>query len=733
MCVRKINNANLYIHYKVLCALILTLFLSFSSFSQNDSIYIDSTFLNKSKINELFDWKYKIGDDFNNLNSSLPYTHWKSEIYLEENENILEESSHQIIWFKKTLLVDSDLVNQQLFFLLGHNGASQIFIDGKYIISFGNPSSQAAEEIPYSPNHDPITFTFNKPGVHTILIRYSNHKYGILKTLFSYPSFGFHFYLGISDPSDSKVFYKHGIFTYGFLIVLGFLLALSVLHFLIYSFYKEQGSNLFYSLFTLSFASFILMHQIQNLSTTPTAIIISKYYVWRIFVLTFYVLLHLVYSIVYLQPPKKLIKYTNLIALVVFILIFLIPQINNFDLMYVVMVTSITASCTLIGIKISKAVKSKQEGVKIIGRGFLLFIYFAGAYFLASKLEVFKFNVDSIMGYVNFFLLAIGTLSIPVSMSIYLAYSFAKTNLNLKQKLQQVETLSAKTIEQERERQRMIESQKDELEIQVKVRTAEVVAQKEELGHKNKEIIDSINYAKRLQDAILPPQRIIDEYFPDNFLLYLPKDIVAGDFYWTHKKGDWNYIAAADSTGHGVPGAMVSIVCSNALAKAIEEFDVITTGEILDKTTGLVLETFSKSGEEIKDGMDISLLAVNSLTGKVMWSGAHNPLWRFNSLGIHEIKADKQPIGKSDHRKAFTTHELTIEKDTLYILMTDGYADQFGGSAGKKFKYKQLSDMLIESHKLPMKEIKKSLTERFLTWKNNLEQVDDVCIIGIRF
>lgn len=260
----------------------------------------------------------------------------------------------------------------------------------------------------------------------------------------------------------------------------------------------------------------------------------------------------------------------------------------------------------------------------------------------------------------------------------------------------------------------------------------EVEHQKELVDEKNKEITDSITYAKRLQEAILPPPDFLNKYLPNNFILYKPKDIVAGDFYWAEKINDLFFIAAADSTGHGVPGAMVSVVCSNALNRSVKEFKITETGKILDKTRELVLETFEKSANEVKDGMDISLLCVDHVSRKIYWSGANNPLWYIQDNQLQEIKANKQPIGKTDNPTPFTTHTLDYKEGTTFYLFTDGLADQFGGPKGKKFKYKQFADLLLENNNLPQEVLTKIIDQKFEEWRGPLEQVDDVCVIGIR-
>lgn len=260
-----------------------------------------------------------------------------------------------------------------------------------------------------------------------------------------------------------------------------------------------------------------------------------------------------------------------------------------------------------------------------------------------------------------------------------------------------------------------------------------IETQKTEVEMKSNEIRESITYARHLQIAILPPDDFLSTIFPQSFVLYLPKDIVAGDFYWVEQAGDWRFIAAADCTGHGVPGAMVSVVCSNALNRAVREFDLTQPGEILDRATTLVLETFARSDKRIMDGMDISLLAMNDRTQEIMWAGANNNLVYVTSAGeMFELQADKQPVGFSEARRKFTTHTLNSLPGTTFYLFTDGYADQFGGAAGKKYKYSQFRKSLvtISSQMLPAQ--RDTLLTNFLTWKNDLEQVDDVCVIGLR-
>lgn len=252
----------------------------------------------------------------------------------------------------------------------------------------------------------------------------------------------------------------------------------------------------------------------------------------------------------------------------------------------------------------------------------------------------------------------------------------------------------------------------------------------ESLHEKNTELLDSIHYAKRIQTAILPPDALIKTALPDSFILYKPKDIVAGDFYWLFQSDTTTYFAAADCTGHGVPGAMVSVICNSGLNRSVNEFGLSEPGEILDQTRDLVIQEFEKSDEDVMDGMDIALCALNGM--ELKYAGASNPLWIIRNGELLETKANKQPIGKYFNRTSFDTHTIALEKGDILYLFSDGYADQFGGEKGKKLKSSAFKKMLIDIHTKPMSHQKEALNTGFETWQGNHEQIDDVCVIGVR-
>ncbi len=293
--------------------------------------------------------------------------------------------------------------------------------------------------------------------------------------------------------------------------------------------------------------------------------------------------------------------------------------------------------------------------------------------------------------------------------------------------------LSDETANSMRKLQSKFDKEKAERETEIeRLRNVELKKAYEVIESKNKDIHDSITYAKRIQSAILAHEDEIRTHFEESFLIYKPKDIVAGDFYFFEATDSHVFYAAADCTGHGVPGALVSVVCANALSRSVKEFNLSDPGKVLDKTRELVLETFGKGATDVKDGMDISLIVKDINKKSYSWAGANNPLWYISKGQFCEITPNKQPIGLSDKPVPFTTHTVPLSVGDQFFLFTDGYADQFGGPRGKKFKYKQLGDIMLSGLSQPIDMQKSMLDSAFENWKGELEQVDDVCIIGVR-
>lgn len=284
---------------------------------------------------------------------------------------------------------------------------------------------------------------------------------------------------------------------------------------------------------------------------------------------------------------------------------------------------------------------------------------------------------------------------------------------------------------------RITSKQKDVIEKQkgvVEKQKNKVQEAHNQLEEKNREITDSIAYAKRIQSAILPPIKLVKEYLKDSFVFYKPKDVVAGDFYWLFSKANdgSTIFAAADCTGHGVPGAMVSVVCNSALNRAVKEFGLSDPGAILSKTRDLVIEEFEKSDEEVKDGMDIALCSLKGNTLK--YAGAYNPLWiiRKGASEVEEIKAHKQAIGLVENPTSFPTHTLELNLGDTFYIFSDGYVDQFGGEKGKKYKAPNFRKLLLSIQLKSLTQQHQIIDATFEDWKGDLEQIDDVCVLGVR-
>jgi ligand-binding sensor domain-containing protein/serine phosphatase RsbU (regulator of sigma subunit) len=269
------------------------------------------------------------------------------------------------------------------------------------------------------------------------------------------------------------------------------------------------------------------------------------------------------------------------------------------------------------------------------------------------------------------------------------------------------------------------------LEEKVKERTAEVVQKSMEIEEKNRDITASIRYAERIQRAMLPKE----DTFKDTFVLFLPKDIVSGDFYWMYDNGDWQFIAAVDCTGHGVPGAFMSIIGHNSLNKVVREYGLTRPAAIVDQLNIEVMKSLLQRHEKaINDGMDLVLIAFNKRKFTLEFAGAYNPLYVVRKGEVFVYKGDRFPIGMTtmDEKKNFTNQTVDIQPGDMVYMTSDGYADQFGSAEGKKYKSGNVKKLLSEIYHLPVQEQKERLEKEIMEWKGDLGQVDDIMFIGTR-
>jgi serine phosphatase RsbU (regulator of sigma subunit) len=278
------------------------------------------------------------------------------------------------------------------------------------------------------------------------------------------------------------------------------------------------------------------------------------------------------------------------------------------------------------------------------------------------------------------------------------------------------------------------------LEDKVIERTSEVVKQKDIIQEKQNEIVDSIHYARRIQSSVLPSNLYLNKNLPEHFVLFKPQSIVSGDFYWATRvlesadnekvSGERFYFMVCDSTGHGVPGAFMSLLNISFLNEAINEKKIKEPHEILNHVRKRLIKNISQDGAQ--DGMDGIVLCFDKVTGTITYSAAHNAPIIVRNNELIEFNADKMPIGKGIREDSFTIHQFDYKNGDMLYMYTDGYADQFGGPKGKKFKYKTLNNLLVEISNKPVLEQRQILNDTFDNWKGELEQIDDVCVVGIR-
>jgi serine phosphatase RsbU (regulator of sigma subunit) len=267
-------------------------------------------------------------------------------------------------------------------------------------------------------------------------------------------------------------------------------------------------------------------------------------------------------------------------------------------------------------------------------------------------------------------------------------------------------------------------------------KTNRILKSKNEIiQEKNKSITDSINYAKRLQNAILPSAETVNEILPEHFILYEPKDIVSGDFYWVSKHESKFMVAAIDCTGHGVPGALLSIVGHNAINQSVNEMGITKPSEVMDSMNTIIKKILHQDkGSDIRDGMDMALCTFDSSNNTLEYCGANNPIYIISEGKLNVIKASKLTVGslQEDVVSKPENHSIPMKKGESFYIFSDGYADQFGGKDNKKFKTSKMQELLVSLKDKAMPEQKRIIRETFISWRGSNEQVDDVLVIGVR-
>jgi len=316
-----------------------------------------------------------------------------------------------------------------------------------------------------------------------------------------------------------------------------------------------------------------------------------------------------------------------------------------------------------------------------------------------------------------------------IALSIYSYIKYHERQLIRKNRELEIKVLE-RTAEIRRQKS-VIEEKNMNLEIA----NIEINQQKDIIELKNRDITDSIRYAQRIQNALLPSYEMLKESFADSFILFKPRDIVSGDFYWVKKKNGEVIIVAADCTGHGVPGAFMSMLGISFLNEIVDKNNITEPGRILNLMREAVISSLRQwqVDSESRDGMDIALCKISYDQNKLLYAGANNPLWIIRNGEFSEHRADRMPIAIYDEMNEFTTHSINLQQGDSIYMFSDGYADQFGGPNGKKFKYKPFQELLISLQEKNMEEQKKILDKTIEEWQGDFEQIDDIIVVGLKY
>ncbi len=713
--------------------LLLLLFI-FSSAKLLHSHELPVDTINKEKLTKGYEldqgWLFSIHDsiEFSQLN----YDDIKWARHSEEKaENFLDSLFKQppfILWFRIHFLVDSTLHQKIVTLQFIVKDACEVYLDGKKLQSFGTLKTDNQQGVSgFTLKPIPIPLILNS-GEHLLAVRYSGFgkggdqrplQFDVIQTDTGFEATFSTIENTLADLADTS-----DVFIYAFFS--GIFITLSLFHLILFLFYRNNRINLYYSLFTfLLFIIFFGIYKITGGSDLYTTTLIGILEVASILSVPL-LFITLLYQIFY----KRILIYFWILgaALTTGLLLLIYSEMQNIGGL-LILVYILLSLVEILRVYII-AWRKKKEGAGIFLFGILippigtlglaLAAYILKAFGLESVSTVIGASLNSFFAYSML-------LSVSISMTIYLAKEFSRINLKLSGQLSEIKHLFQKTIFQENERKRILENQNIELEKKVEERTRE-------LALKNRDILDNLKYAQRIQSAILPETGLIFKTLKDSFILYRPKDIVSGDFYTFSQKNGKVVIAAADCTGHGVTGAFLSMIGISLLNQLVNEGGHTEPAQILNLLNTGIVSALKQKANDVSDGMDIAICSFDLNNKTLQFAGANRPLYIIRMGILEEVKPDKLAIGgfRLNTEASFSNHELTLSEGDSVFLFTDGFADQFGGEKGKKMLSKRLREELLSMKDLTMHEQGIKLTQYFDQWKGSNEQVDDVLLIGIK-
>ncbi|OJJ19118.1 hypothetical protein BKI52_20085 [marine bacterium AO1-C] len=732
-------------------------------------------------------WVYQKGDDPAWANPAHDDSKWQRlnpRLWLDS----LDKGAFEGIgWFRLHLEVPQDLRGQTVALQMFQRGASEVYLNGQLAHQYGVVSTDGSKEKKYNPFGEPVKLSLGKEKHQVLAIRYSSSNAIWLHTYLNRwaRTAGFHAYLAPMDQSiktvvDNRVF--DALINVG---RSGVLVALGLLHLFIFFYYPIQRANLYYALATLDLAiTFYINYLHQHTHAVDNVIWLNiASYTLTITIPLFF--LKFLYTLFYDKVPRYATIF--MVTGIINVLVMFFSWSGTFLLLH-------QGLCVLEAVRCGvMAVRKKRKGATIILAGIIGLIIFVPLGFIARFVfpglqELFSAHTIALLG-------NLGIMSVTGTVSIYLARDFAHTSNRLQKKLEEVQDLSEKNLAQEKEKQDILEQQKDKLEEQVKLRTHELEEQSELVREQNaeltnineeiaaqrdilqvktqelsvayKHITDSVQYAQRIQNAILGSESEILDNFADAFVFLKPKDIVSGDFYWyttTRKRtasmldednqgtvvptavslSTIKILIAADCTGHGVPGAFMTVMGSNLLDEIVNTGHTTMPDQILKELDRRVIKNLhiggnnsngqAKRTNRVNDGMDMSIIMLDETENKLYFAGAKNPLYFVRNGVLQNIKGSVFPIGSEQYKKKkeFSLHTIDVQKGDIFYMFSDGFQDQFGGPEGKKYMRKNFREFLLNISYLPMQEQKQRIENEFNNWRDTQSQTDDVLVMGFR-
>lgn len=759
-------------------------------------------------------WRYCAGDSGQWKNKEYDDAHWLRFVNTQlPVDSLPQDKWTGMAWFRLTFKVEEGLKNQVHALIINQTGASEIYLDGLLLQKFGKVGNTIEEEKPFISNDLPIAIHLDSADIHTLAIRFSNQQaHNQRKHLGnSFKYFGFEVFF--SQSMNDTVGYKlHALQTFfgNFNILGGIYLSLWGLHLLFFLFFQRDKVNVWFSLFTGVVASLLLLNYktFGWYDNTYIHIFLLNYgnIAAYLFIATY---LGFLYSVFYEKQPKHFHYLFAVITIIFFADLLLsfslikLPLGLRRTVRFIVLMVLLAESLRIIIV----AIRQKKPSAWIIGGG----VFILGLTII--PINVLQYQGVQLSMELRGSVLFIGLSSLPFSMAVYIARQNAKLNFSLLAQIEEVQQLSVKTLEQEKEKQTILSNQKAHLEEQVTERTqklqstlAVVNQQKEELGSMNdelsrtlelvnhqkyeieathKNITASITYAKRIQQAILPlDSKIASIVGKDNFfILFRPRDVVSGDFYWFNEIEDSIIMAVADCTGHGVPGAFMSMIGNQLLYEIVVQQNIVMPNKILNLLHEEIRRVLKQNETQSRDGMDIAIITWDMVQHTIFFAGAMNSMFMVvdEKLGalnpslyepaptasktqMIELKADKKPIGghqaNEEGERVFKLHQIYLapvpiwqadkgrevthvhehiqhkktQHSAILYLCSDGYQDQFGGKDKRKFMVKRFRELLFDIHSKPMQEQKHILNHTIEEYmqEGQQRQIDDILVLGLR-